>query len=158
MINHNFKEVLKIISLNLSNTNIKYAIIGSTNLLLQGMDVKPKDIDLVVSLEDFDKLSEVFSNFLIRNKEKLKTLEDRPAWDIKLKIHELEVQIITEPPEGIYTSKLLFGKIIKIKLDELSISCLTLAAEAQSYSQTNREHKAELIRNFLAKNRKVGEL
>ena len=70
MINHNFKEVLKIISLNLSNTNIKYAIIGSTNLLLQGMDVKPKDIDLVVSLEDFDKLSEVFSNFLIRNKEK----------------------------------------------------------------------------------------
>jgi len=143
----NSKKALKILAKRM--TNIDWAVIGSTNMVLQGMDVSPKDIDAVVSIKDFDRLLDIFPDVIKRGKEKINTISGKPVWDIKLKIENTEIQILTEPKDGTYVTKLLSRKIVKIKIDNVLIPCLSLKAEAQAYRETAREQKAELIEDYL---------
>ncbi len=50
MLNPTFVEVLKLISENIPS-NIKWAVDGSTSLALQGIDVTPRDIDILTDHE-----------------------------------------------------------------------------------------------------------
>ena len=80
----------------------------------------------------------------------MNTLSGKPTWDIKIEIKNTEIQILTEPNNGIYTNKLLSGNITKIKIDNILIPCLTLEAEAQAYRETART-KSQINRK-LSKN------
>jgi len=41
--------------------------------------------------------------------------------------------------------------IVLVKLDDINIPCLSLESEAKAYSETDRESKANLIRDYLNK-------
>jgi len=144
-----FKEALRIIYEKLKNTNIKWALIGSTNMNLQGIDVNPRDLDMVVTLENLKKIPEIFKEFSSSEVKKLPPMTSESGWEVKLKISSVDVQVLGEKNTGEYVSKLLRGQLTKIKLDDVEIPCFTLKAEAQTYAETNRLHKAEIINKFL---------
>jgi hypothetical protein len=59
-----------------------------------------------------------------------------------------------EKGDGEYVSKLLANKLIYIKFNGFEIPCFTLEVEAQAYEETNRDNKAELIRDFIKKDKR----
>ena len=151
MINKEFKEVIKIVSKKMEQNGIKWALIGSTNMALQGMDVNPRDIDLVVKLSDLKKMKSIFSNYRLSEIKELKPFTGESVWDIKIRINNIEIEILGEKDNGEYVRKLLANRIVKIRLDEIEIPCFALEAESQTYAETNKKHKADMINNFLEK-------
>ena len=128
---------------------IKWALIGSTNMALQGINIHPRDLDSVVRLDDLKKMKNIFPEYKLSKIKELKSFRNEPAWDIKMRIGDIEGQILGEKDTGEYVSKLLANKIKNIMLDDIEIPCFTLKAEAQTYLETNRKHKADIINRFL---------
>lgn len=149
MINERFKETIRIVHKSLNENKIKWALIGSANMQLQGMDVQPHDLDVVVQLKDLEKMREIFSGYNASAVKELKPLTDEPAWEVGIKIGDVSVQFFAQMDTGVYANKLLTNKLAKIRLENIEIPCFTLGAEAQAYAETDREHKADLIRRFL---------
>ena len=142
------KTILEV-NRNLKNNKIKYALIGSANMLLQGMNVNPQDLDIIIQAKDLKKIQKIFSNDKLLPIKKLKTFTNNSAWEIKITLEKINVQILGEKDNGTYVSKLLGNKLIEISLGIIKIPCLTLMAEAQAYAETNRKQKSDLIKNFL---------
>ena len=149
MINENFKKAIKIIHELMNENKIKWALVGSTNMKLQGINVNPRDLDIVVQLKDLDKIREIFSEYSASAVKELEPFTDEPSWEVKLKIGVVEAQFFGQRNTGEYVRKLLANRSTKIKIDDIEIPCFTLEAEAQTYAETNREHKAHLIQEFL---------
>lgn len=150
MINQDIKNAIKIIHKRLDDNQIKWALVGSTNMKLQGMETEPRDLDIVMQHEDLEKVSKIFSDYSASAVMELESLTDKPAWEVNVKINGAEVQFIAGEERDVYVSKLLANQITYIKLDYVEIPCFTLEAESQAYKETNREHKAHLIQEFLS--------
>jgi len=148
MVPDEFKQAIKSLFEKLGSSSIKWAVIGSTNMALQGIDVTPHDLDIVVKLNDIEKVKDIFRTDEIR---KIKSTTKEPIWEVRTNINGVEVQIMAENFTGEYVSKLLAGRTTRVKIDNIDVPCFTLDAEAQAYSETNREHKAEIIHEFLKK-------
>lgn len=151
MINQNTSQAIKTIYKILNDNQIKWAVVGSTNMKLQGMETEPRDLDVVVQHKNQYKVSKLFSDYSASEVRELESLTDRPAWEVSAEINGIEVQFIAGEDDDVYVSKLLADKITYIKLDSIDIPCFTLEAESQAYLETNREHKAKLIQEYLDK-------
>jgi len=159
MISERFKRALKEISSTLDYKLCPWALIGSTNLALQGMIINPRDLDLVMRLKDLGVASKKFYRYNASAIEELSPDERDPAWTAKLKrcpafnvhfnIKGVSVQILGEGDNGDYVSKLLANKLIYTDLKSFKIPCFTLETEAQVYD-IFRPEKAQQIRDFLA--------
>lgn len=149
MINQYFKNAIKIIHKRLDDNRIKWALVGSANMKLQGMEIEPHDLDIVTRCENLQKVSSIFSDYSASAVKGLESLTDKPAWEVKAKIDGAEVQFIAGDERDVYVSKLLANQITYVKLDGFDIPCFTLEAESQAYMETNREHKARLIQQYL---------
>nr|MBA4404683.1 hypothetical protein [Nanoarchaeum sp.] len=159
MINLQFERAIKELSEVLDKNRITYAFIGSTNLALQGMDVIPRDLDLVVRLDDLRNIPSLFSVYNPSKVEELRPDPNDPAWASKLlehpaynvhfNIENVQVQILGEKDDGHYVSKLIYPKLTYVNLNSTNVPCFTLEAEAQAYEDTHRSNKAERVREFL---------
>jgi len=151
MLSDDFKKVIKLISLKLKNKKFIWAFIGSSNLNLQGIDISPNDIDIITSAESIKIFEEQFKQYITKKITKKSSLREGypEVYEMKLKINNVEVQIIGEYDDDPYFSRLKKGNLVFIKLDNLLVPCLSLQSEAEACSGTKREQKAELIRNFL---------
>ncbi len=149
MLDSRFNNALKLVCISLTENDIPFAVIGSVNMRLQGMDVQPADLDIVVRLKDLAKMHEIFSAYAPSPVRELQSLGHFPAWEVKVVIGAVDVQILGEQDAGEYVSKLLEKRLISIRWDDVQIPCFTLEAEAQAYAETKREHKARRILEFL---------
>ncbi len=140
-------SALKIIRKRLEDNQIKWALVGSTNMKLQGMETEPHDLDIVVQYKDLQKVSGIFSDYSSSAIGELES--DNPAWEVNAKINGIDVQFIAGEERDVYVSKLLANRIIYIKLDDVIVPCFTLEAEMQTYNETKREHKAHSIQQYL---------
>ncbi len=150
----NYRGALRIIKKKFAEQGIGWAVIGSANMLLQGMKVFPNDIDIVARLEDLELIPKLFpANVIVSTINELPKIEKSgtPAWDIKLRINDVETQILGEKDDGEYVSKFISGQIINVDVDGTDIPCLTLDAEQQAYEETKRPEKAQKIREFMQK-------
>ncbi len=158
MITEQFKSALKEISSILDYKQHPWALIGSTNLALQGIVTIPRDLDLVMRLKDLGVASKKFRRYNASRIEELFPDAKDSAWTAKLKrcpafnvhfnIEGINVQIIGERDNGDYVSRLLANQLIYTNLDSFEIPCFTLDAEAQVYDLF-RPKKAQQIRDFL---------
>lgn len=149
MITKEFRDAIKIIHEKLEKNNIKWALIGSTNMAVQGINVTPRDMDIVVQLKDLSRIQEIFSGYRASAMRKLKPMTQEPGWEVRALIKKVFIQFLGERDTGEYVSKLLANELIEVKIDRIKVPCFTLDAEAKCYSETNREPKARLIRMFL---------
>jgi len=152
MVSQYIQEAIKTIHKKIGH-DIKWALVGSTNMQIQGMQIEPRDLDIVIQHKDLERVSKIFSDYSASNVIKLKTFSGKPAWEVRATINSVEIQFFGGDEKDIYVIKLLSGKIIMIELDGIKIPCFTLEAESQTYKETNREHKANLIQEFLSTRR-----
>jgi hypothetical protein len=149
MFEKKFLKALEIIHKRFKKNNIKWALVGSANMRLQGMDVFPNDLDVVVSLQDLEKVSSIFSDFDASSVQELNGITDCPAWEVKVNIGDVDVQILAENTTGWYGRELACSKLINIRLGEIVIPCFSLDIDARVYEEINQKHKADMIRKFL---------
>lgn len=162
MITEQFKHAIREVYSALESSLCPWAIIGSTNLALQGMNVNPRDLDLVMRLGDLRTASQKFQKY---NPSEIKELfpdSKDPAWTAKLKRHpaydmrfnigKVKIQILGEGNNGNYVSKLRAHQVTYIDMNSFKIPCFTLEAEAQAYD-AYRPEKAKRIREFLSNQR-----
>ena len=152
MINKKLKEIIILVAKKLKKVNIKWALIGSTNLTLQGVNILPHDLDIVVESNSLRKVKKIFEEFRLSEFKETIPMTDKPAWEMRLNIMGVDVQIFGEKNNGIYVSRLLANKLIYVGLENIEIPCFSLEAEMEAYSETNRNDKVKLIKNFLVKN------
>lgn len=129
---------------------LPWALIGSANLALQGMDMQPKDIDVVVRPDDLARVREIFTAEGPTDITEVRHTAGEPTREFGLILGGVLVQVLTESERGVYVTKLLAGRVTRARLGETEIPCLALDAEADAYDATARSEKAQRIREFLA--------
>ncbi len=111
MISKKFEDVLNIISQKLNQESIKWSLVGSTNLAIQGMNINPIDLDILVKWSDLKKIKDIFSGYNPSEIKKLMPfIEGQQAWEMKTIINDIEVQFFSEKV-GEYVKRLLPNKI-----------------------------------------------
>lgn len=158
MISPQFKDAIRIIYERMNSKDFSWAFIGSTNCTLQGMDLSPRDLDLVVRLSNLKHIPQMFKDYSPSKIEKLMPSKDsawtnklanHPAFNVRANIEGIEMQILGEKDDGEYVSKLVANRIIYVAFNGLKLPCFTLEAEAEAYEETYRLKKADKIREFL---------
>jgi predicted nucleotidyltransferase len=144
--------VLKIINRKLKNQKIKWVLVGSTSLALQGVKIKPKDIDILTDKEGAFRVNKLFKNYEVKPVEfgrlKIGGKELFESYLGKFKIKGVKVEVMGNLKEKlgrkwIYLDKRLKSpKIVKIEGMKLPVS--PLQEQLKSYEKLNR--KKDLIR------------
>jgi SAM-dependent methyltransferase len=144
--------VLKIINRKLKNQKIKWVLVGSTSLALQGVKIKPKDIDILTDKEGAFRVNKLFKNYEVKPVEfgrlKIGGKELFESYLGKFKIKGVKVEIMGNLKEKlgrkwIYLHKgLKSPKIIEFQGMRLPVS--PLKEQLKSYSRLGR--KKDFIR------------
>ena len=142
------KETLAFVAKKLSGAKINWALIGSANLELQGMDVVPNDIDILVDFSDKEKIEKLFMGEKIVSNSIQKNGE---AEEITYLIDGVDVQICYEHPHGFYFQFFENNRFEKTMLGSVEILCNRLEDEALAYEHLGRKEKAERSREFIGK-------
>lgn len=66
MISKRFLEVIEIISKSLENEKIKWVLIGSSNLALQGVKINQKDIDILTDKKGAYQINKLLKNYKVK--------------------------------------------------------------------------------------------
>lgn len=121
--------------------SIIWRVDGSVNLLIQGMNINPNDIDIATNIEGLTKFEKCLSRYRLKRK----FSERAKCNSLKGKVGNAEVEILAYEKKEIA----MLDKIKTVSWSGLSIPCLPLADAIQFYKLIGRKEKAELIQNFL---------
>jgi hypothetical protein len=149
MLNQNSIDTLKLISQRLNDNNFTWAIIGSTNLALQGVDITPRDMDIISTMDVLPKIKSIFPEYEVAEIEEKQSAISGSYWRVAMHVNDIEIEILGEKENGIYADRLLAGQKIDVVIDGTSISCLALESELQAYRDTGRQNRVDLIEQFL---------
>lgn len=151
MLENDFLAALKEIATRLETNGIRWALVGSSNAAVQGVPVKPHDLDIVIELGMLSKARGIFMDLSPSEIKEIDTSSGVPMNEFVFSIGGFGVEIFGERPEGVYASKLIGRKLVRVSISDFEVACLTLEAEAEAYDETNRGHKAEMIRDYLSR-------
>ena len=167
MINQNIIKALKVLIQKLENKNIKWTLVGSTGLALQGVKVEPNDIDI---LSDKDGALQI--NKLLKDYEVKPVAPDSPCENFKshfgtFLIEGVEIEVMGDfkikskvTEEWICASSLLVDPdIIEIKGVKVPVS--PLRESLKMYVQMGRKKdliKIQKIKDAIEEHLKPGEI
>ena len=146
MLNKEFSKVLAEVVEKLNKSKVKWTLIGSTNLALQGMELTPRDIDILASYDDIEIIKNYFLNFVIKESGETSNGE---CYEIKYFIDGVEVQFCFEYSHGFYIKKINQNGVVYKKFNLLNVPCFQLDDEAAAYRYLGREKKAKMIEDFI---------
>lgn len=140
------KQVLKKIAGMMNSLGVEWSLVGSVNLLLQGMNVRPRDLDITISYRDFGKIKEFFSDFDF----KIRDLSNGEAQEILFSMDGFDIQICADYEHGIYYKKRCEeGSTKLIDVGGITVPVFTLESESECYRLTGRQEKVNKIREFI---------
>ena len=96
-----------------------------------------------------EEVKSLFSDYSASPVREMKTLSGKLAWEVEAYINGVKVQFFGGDENDIYSGKMAARMTTKVSIDGIKVPCLTLEAEMKSYIETNREHKAKIIKDFL---------
>ena len=137
-------EVLKNITLKMNKLNIKWGFVGTVNHFLQGVEINPKDIDIVISFNDFEKVKNAFLNLNIKI-----TLNEK-SQEITFKLDKFNVQICADFKNTEHFKKRFENENIKIlNLEGIEFPVFNLKSEIECYLIEGRNEKANKLMEFI---------
>ncbi len=142
---NNFFSALKILIERLKG--VDFALIGTFNLSVQGIDVSPNDLDILTDESGIYKIGGIFSSPVVQ--------ADHGQWnEVRFVIGSVEVQATST--QGNPLRSMDFKKyIISIKKEDIQIPCMSLESELEFYLKSGREKdkiKVYLIESHLKNN------
>lgn len=144
MVNLSYLKAIKILYSKLSDSGIERYITGKTNLSLQGIEIKPSHLWILIHNTDLDKFCELFSNY---EKSKIIELKNGEAKEFVMKIDDVDVMVCAEYPHGTYW--VVMKNPISILIENMKIPCFSLESDRDAYIRLDMIDKAEIINNHL---------
>ena len=138
-------NLLKLIIRRLEGVNLDWRLDGSANLLVQGIDLKPNDLDIATNDKGLDIFYSQFNKFVVENRSGEK-FEGRT---VVLEINGKEVEINSY--EDSQLEKLDCVKFLNWK--DLIIPTLPLEEAKKFYERINREEKVKILTDKLKINK-----
>lgn len=145
-------KALRIIYDALKDRGINWNLGGSTNLLLQGVDVAPRDIDIVADKQGAISIGELLENYAIKKVEYVET-EKIASYFGKFKIEGVEVEVIGEPrmktTNGGWTQPFVPKRRQLRNLQGMRIPLTLLEDQLKAYERLGRKDKVQRIKRAL---------
>ncbi|MFH1332253.1 MAG: hypothetical protein ABIH63_03125 [archaeon] len=143
---------MKFVALNLKDKKLKWALVGTSNLALQGIDVKPNDLDIVTSVKNLDFFGKTFKRYVKEPIFKVPAYEGfLEYFKVRFQIKGVEVEVSGEYDNDVYFRRIKGGDLVKIRLGKIIIPCLSLGAQLEVYSELGKKDKIKLMREFFKK-------
>lgn len=150
MIPKNYLDAIELIALKLEAAKLPYALIGSCNLALHGIDVTPRDIDISVHKDHLVYVQEIFKTHNPSQISEYKTTTAKPAWGVKLTLNGVPVEFVGENDDGLYYEHVKAKRYTRhYAANETPVNCLNLSLEEYNYRITNRPEKAAIVKKEL---------
>lgn len=153
MINNRYLIVLQKIHTILIKHNILWAVTGSLNFALHGINVISHDIDIQTDKEGAYKFEQLFAEFVTKKVSYLKSEKIRSYFGSFL-INNIQVEIMGDLQkmfdDGSWEEPVNIKNYLEfIKYQGMKIPVLCLEYEEQAYRQMGRIKKADLLRRYL---------
>lgn len=149
-------KVLKKIKDKLDDSNINWVLTGSFSFALQGMPVEVHDIDIQTDERGAYEIEGLFEKYVIR-KVQFSQAENIRSHFGALMIDGIKVEImgdIQKLVDGIWEEPVELEKHKKfVYVQGMKIPVLSLDYEYQAYKKMGRIEKAEMIKEWLFKNK-----
>ncbi len=157
MIEPAYIEVLRKIYTRLKDSDVNWAVTGSLGFALQGVPVTVHDIDIQTDKSGAYKIENLLSEFVV-SKVTLSSTEKIRSHFGKLMINGIKVEIMGDLQkrredgswEAVDLSK--YKRVVEIQ--GMKIPVLSLEYEYQAYMRLGRIDKAEMLREWLKRQRK----
>jgi len=142
MINKKLLATLKIIDKKLRRKKVKWVLIGSVSLALQGMKIKAKDIDILTNKKGAFKINELLKEYEVKPVKISRSKIFGTEYFGKFKIKDVKVEVM-----GKLKKKFPSQKIIKIGKMNLPVS--SLKEELKAYKNLKRRKDINKIEKIM---------
>ncbi|MDD3474764.1 MAG: hypothetical protein PHP08_02575 [Candidatus Dojkabacteria bacterium] len=126
--------------INYKLVGIDWYLIGKTNLLLQGVDVEPSKIGILIQYKDLDKVWELLKDY---KKSEIIELDNKEAKEFYFYINDIKIEICAEYSHGTYWK--LLDKHVDYRLGESSMKLFSLKSEMKAYELLGDEEMSRKI-------------
>jgi len=144
MLNRKLLSALKVIAQKFDKQNIKWVLVGSSSLALQGVKVNPGDIDIMTDKEGAEKINELLKEYLVRPITFGKT--DRfESYYGEFNIKAIKVEVMGDFKEKIKNRwisleyRLKENKVIDVHGMNIPVSLLTDQLESYESSERRKD-------------------
>lgn len=148
-----YLKVLRKINARLNKTSVNWAVTGSLGFALQGVPVKPNDIDIQTDNRGAYEIERHFSEFVIKRVTFSSTERIRSHFG-ELMIDGIKVEIMGDIQKRLENGRwenpvdLEHHKRV-VEVEGMQVPVLSLEYEYQAYLKLGRVDKAEMLRNWL---------
>lgn len=146
-----FKIALREVQNRLKGADIKWAVFGSTNLALRGIEIEPNDIDILTDEKGAYEIEKLFSKYSTRKVVYCSNGKVTSHFGA-LGIAGVKAEVV-----GDYTLNKDMQLILDVKdrimvnFENMEIPCVSLEEELVAYGKNNESEKKKLIENYLNK-------
>lgn len=147
-----FVSCLQFLLVRLANLQHPWALIGGTNHALQGINVKPNDIDIITTKSGIEAIS---VNLKIIEKEPLLFQRNShiQSWFTIFEFENVRIEVMADVENKIKEKWIPHAKwennVIKTKFDSCEIPCLSLDYEVELYTILGFSERVVLLRENL---------
>lgn len=146
----NFYKTLYFISNSLSNSNIEWFVIGKSNLYLQGLDLNPSKIGILIHSENLDSFTKIFKDYI---SSPIIDLTNGEAKEFFMDIFNTKVQVCSEYSNGTYWK--VKKDIVDIPINDITIQGFSLESEAQAYGILGETETEEQIMKYIENKKSI---
>lgn len=151
MMNNLFFSTIYELQKKISNYDINWVIIGSVGLIFQGVQIVPKDIDILTDKTGFYWFRDNY-NFNLKNKFKYSKLEKSRSFFGSLKKNGIMIEVMAELENKFNDDWELhqgLSQKIHIQFNNIRIPVVPLPYEQYICEQLKRKDKALLIKKTI---------
>ena len=144
-------DTLKIIYDRLKDENIKWVLVGSASLFLQGVDIIANDIDILTDNDGAKRISYLFSEFIVKPV-KYSEGEYFRSYFGEMKINKIKVEImgdLEEKRKGIWISyKSRLENPVIISIGNINVPVSDLKEQLIGYKESSREKDRNRVKKI----------
>lgn len=138
-----------ILSISEKLDNLPYAFIGSINLYLQGLEVSPRDIDILTTPEGIKEIDERLKKSRTREIYFDET-NGRNSFRSFYRINDIEIEVLGNVNNECRRTDCLDNRIF-VTFHGRQTPCIPLSEEVCAYRKMGREDKVKMIEEFMQK-------
>lgn len=155
MISKNLQHTLLVLNNKLKNSKIKYRIVGSTSLILQGIDIPANDIDILTDQLGAEKITKLLKEYQI-SELKFSRTEKFASYKADFEINNIKIEVMGDLEvnvDGKWIKRVLEEKnkiLTKIDVNgkKIVIPITTLESHLSAYKSLNRNKDIDKIKKI----------
>jgi hypothetical protein len=143
------KQILLVITRELKNNDINYVLGGSLLLYLEGIDTTVQDIDLLIDIEDIEKLKKTLNNYDFKSIEANQNYRTEHFYTINIEGIDIDIMagFKVQTKIGLYEFPFKIEKTLEIGNEIINLC--SIKEWLKAYQAMNRKDKVEIIKNHI---------